>query len=161
MDITLNNKSLEKQKNISFYIKNLPNELIECIFSYVSLVPFDKKKFMMYITNYKADYAEYLSDLMAFHKNSMYREYIPYDGCRTHINDDIWNYVFFRKYDTKHMEMKTAFMYDVMKCKSFNKSQCYNILRKELSKDISNRSISRLKLDELRTILFTYYYRYN
>ena len=60
-----------------------------------------------------------------------------------------------------------TFMYDVMKCKTFNKSQCYNRIRKEISKDIvkvlnvSNRSISRLKLDELRTILFTYYYRYN
>ena len=64
-----------------------------------------------------------------------------------------------------------TFMNDVMKCKSFNKSQCFNRIRKEISKDIikkivleynlSNRSISRLKLDELRTILFTYLYRYN
>ena len=64
-----------------------------------------------------------------------------------------------------------TFMYDVMKCKTFNKSQCYNRIRKEISKDIvkeivlenniSNRSISRMKLDELRTILFTYLYRYN
>jgi hypothetical protein len=61
-------------------------------------------------------------------------------------------------------------MYD-MKWIRFNKSQCYNIIRKEISKDIitkivlennvSNRSISRMKVDELRIILFTYYYRYN
>ena len=62
-------------------------------------------------------------------------------------------------------------MNDVKNCKLLNKSQCYHIIRKEISKDIikkivlennlSNRSISRLKLDELRTILFTYLYRYN
>ena len=62
-------------------------------------------------------------------------------------------------------------MNDVKNCKLFDKSQCYHIIRKEISKDIIkkivletnvlNRSISRLKLDELRSILFTYLYRYN
>jgi hypothetical protein len=188
MDITLNNKSLEKHKNISFHIKNLPNELIECIFSYVSLVPFDKKEFIMYITNFKAYYTntnEYdllAFNLIEFNKNYWYLNNTPYlyghyIG-RTRINEDIWNYKFSTKYEPKTKEKiyntyttKTTFMYDVMKCKSFNKSHCYNIIRKEISKDIikrivleyniSNRSISRLKLDELRTILFTYYYRYN
>ena len=97
---------------------------------------------------------------------------------RTRITEDIWNYEFSTKYEPKTKEeiynkyiTKTTFMYDVIKCKFFNKSQCYNIIRKEISKDIfkkivlensiSNRSTSRLKLNELRTILFTYYYRYN
>jgi hypothetical protein len=63
-----------------------------------------------------------------------------------------------------------TFMYD-MKCIRLNKFQCYNIIRKEISTDIlkkivlennvSTRSISRMKMDELRTILFNYYYRYN
>ena len=92
INFILDNKLLEKRQNITFHIKNLPSELINYIFSYVSLVPFDKQELLMYITNYKADYAEYLCDLVAFHKNSMYRKDIPYDGCRTHINDDIWNY---------------------------------------------------------------------
>ena len=64
-----------------------------------------------------------------------------------------------------------TFMNDVMKCKFFNKSQCYTIIRKEISTDIfkknvlennvSTRSISLMKVGELRTILFNYYYRYN
>ena len=178
MEITLNNKSLEEQQNISFHIKNLPNELINYIFGYVSLVPFDKKELMTYITNYKADYAVYFNNLMAFHKNALYREDIQYDGCRTRIKEDIWNYEFYTKHEPKTKNeiyntyiMKSTFMDDVNNCKLFNKSQCYRIIRKEISKDIikkivlennlSNRSISRLKLDELRTILFTYLYRYN
>ena len=55
----------------------------------------------MYITNYKADYAVYFCDLMAFHTNSLYREDIPYNGCRTRINEDIWNYEFSTKYQPK------------------------------------------------------------
>ena len=176
MEITLNNKSLEEQQNISFHIKNLPNELINYIFGYVSLVPFDKKELMAYITNYKADYAVYFCNLWAFHKNALYREDIPYYGCRTRINENIWKYFFSTKYEPKTREeiyntyiMKTTFMNDIKNCKLFNKSQCYHIIRKEVSKDIikkivlknniSNRSLSRLKLDELRSILFTYLYR--
>ena len=63
-----------------------------------------------------------------------------------------------------------TFMYD-MRCIRLNKSQCYNIIRKEISTDIfkkkvlennvSTRSISRMKVDKSRTILFTYYYQYN
>ena len=144
----------------------------------MSLVPFDKKELMTYITNYKADYAVYFNNLMAFHKNALYREDIQYDGCRTRIKEDIWNYEFYTKHQPKTKNeiyntyiMKSTFMDDVNNCKLFNKSQCYRIIRKEISKDIikkivlennlSNRSISRLKLDELRTILFTYLYRYN
>ena len=188
MEITLNNKSLDKHQILSFHIKNLPNELINYIFSYVSLVPFDKKEFMMYITNYKAYYTNTeIYDLLAFDriafdrndwhfKNTPYL-YVHYIG-RTRINEDIWNYEFSTKYQPKTKNeiyntyiMKTTFMNDVKNCKLFNKSQCYHIIRKEISKDIikkivlennlSNRSISRLKLDELRTILFTYLYRYN
>ena len=44
------------------------------IFSYVSLVPFDKQELLMYITNYKADYKVYFFDLMAFNKNALCRE---------------------------------------------------------------------------------------
>ena len=61
---------------------------------------------MMYITNYKADYAVYFCDLMAFNYNALYREDIPYNGCRTRISDNIWNFVFIHKYDTKHKEKK-------------------------------------------------------
>ena len=60
----------------------------------MSLVPFDKKELMAYITNYKADYAVYFCNLMAFHKNALYREDIPYYGCRTRINENIWKYFF-------------------------------------------------------------------
>jgi hypothetical protein len=188
MDITLNNKSLEKQQNISFHIKNLPNELINYVFSYVSLVPFDKKEFIMYITNHKAYYINtelynlYGFDRLVFDKNDWYFNNTPlsYEDyiSRTRINENILKYEFSTKYEPKTKEQmyntyitKMTFMNDVMKCKSFNKSQCYNRIRKEISKDIvkdivlennlSNRSISRLKLDELRTILFTYLYRYN
>ena len=104
----------------------------------------------------------------------LYKHYIG----RTRINEDIWNYKFSTKYEPKTKKeiyntytTKMTFMNDVMKCKIFNKSQCNTIIRKELSTEIlkkivlennlSNRSISRLKLDELRTILFTYLYRYN
>ena len=188
MDITLNNKSLEEQQNISFHIKNLPNELINYIFGYVSLVPFDKKELMTYITNYKAYYTNteiydlLAFDRIAFDRNDWYLNNTPYlyghyiD--RTRIHKDIWNYKVSTKYQPKTKKeiyntytTKMTFMYDVMKCKTFNKSQCYNRIRKEISKDIvkeivlenniSNRSISRMKLDELRTILFTYLYRYN
>jgi len=173
MEITLNNKSLEEQQNLSFHIKNLPDELINYIFSYVSLVPFDKKELMSYITNHKAYYTNTrIYDLLAFDRNDLYLnnpQYL-YSHCigRTRINEDIWNYEFFQ---SNRNIMKRTFMYDVKQCKFFNKSQCYNIIRKEISTDIfkkivlennlSNRSISRLKLDELRTILFTYLYRYN
>ena len=182
MEITLNNKSSEKQQHISFHIKNLPNELINYIFSYMSFVPFDKKEFIMYITNFKAYYAitnEY--DLVAFNKNDWYLKNTPYGHYigRTHINENIWKYIFSSKYEPKTKKQiyntyipKMTFLYDdVIKCKYFNKPQCYHIIRKEISKDtikkivlennISNRFISRLKLNELRTILFTYYYRYN
>jgi len=80
----------------------------------------------MYITNCKAYYADNFGDLMAFHNNPIYRK----DGCRTHINLNIWNYVFYRKYGTKPKEVKKTFMYDdVIKCNYFNKSQCYNSIR--------------------------------
>ena len=183
MEITLNNKSLEKQQSIIFHIKNLPNELINYIFGYMSFVPFDKKELMTYITNHKAYYINtelynlFAVDRLAFDKNEcdlnnttiLYGNYI----CRTRINEDIWDYEFATKYEPKTKKeiykyiMKRTFMYDVKQCKYFNKSECYRIIRKEISKDIvkvlnvSNRSISRLKLDELRTILFTYSYRYN
>ena len=182
MEITLNNKSSEKQQNISLQIKKLPNELINVIFSYVSLVPFDekelmpyiiKKELMSYITNHKAYYTNTrIYDLLAFDRNDLYLnnpQYL-YSHCigRTRINEDIWNYEFFQY---NRYIMKRTFMYDVKQCKFFNKSQCYNIIRKEISKDIfkkivlenniSNRYISRLKLNELRTIVFTYLYRYN
>ena len=137
----------------------------------------------MYITNYKAYYTNTeVYDLLAFDRNDLYLnnpQYL-YRHCigRTRITEDIQNYEFSTKYEPKTKEeiyntyiMKTTFMYVVMKCKTFNKSQCYNRIRKEISKDIvkeivlvnniSNRSISRMKLDELRTILFTYVYRYN
>ena len=123
MDVSLDNQLLDKRQNLTFHIKT-------------ATFPIDKKEFIMCTTNYKADYADNFGDLMAFHNNSIYRKDIPNDGCRTHINDNIWNYVFYRKYDTKHKETKTTFMYDVMKCKTFNKSQCYNRIRKEISKDI-------------------------
>ena len=173
MEITLNNKSLEEQQNLSFHIKNLPDELINYIFGYVSLVPFDKKEFIMYITNYKAYYTNTeVYDLLAFDRNDLYLnnpQYL-YSHCigRTRLNEDIWNYEFFQY---NRYIMKRTFMYDVKQCKFFNKSQCYYIIRKEISKDIfkkivlknniSNRYISRLKLNELRTIVFTYLYRYN
>jgi hypothetical protein len=51
MDVSLDNQLLEKRQNLTFHIKNLPNELMNCIFIYVSLVPFDKKEFIMYTTN--------------------------------------------------------------------------------------------------------------
>ena len=180
MDFTLNNKSSEK--HISLHIKNLPNELINVIFSYVSLVPFNKKELMSYIikkelmsyiTNHKAYYTNTrIYDLLAFDRNDLYLnnpQYL-YSHCigRTRINEDIWNYEFFQY---NRFIMKRTFMYDVKQCKFFNKSQCYYIIRKEISKDIfkkivlknniSNRYISRLKLNELRTIVFTYLYRYN
>ena len=188
MDISLDKQILGKLQNISFHIKNLPNELIECIFSYVSLVPFDKKEFIMYITNHKAYYINtelynlYGFDRLVFDKNDWYFNNTPlsYEDyiSRTRINENILKYEFSTKYEPKTKEemyntyiTKMTFMNDVMKCKSFNKSQCYNRIRKEISKDkvkeivlennISNRSISRMKLDELRTILFTYLYRYN
>ena len=56
MDVSLDNQLLEKRQNLSFHITNLPNELINYIFGYMSFVPFDKKEFIMYITNYKAYY---------------------------------------------------------------------------------------------------------
>ena len=154
----------------------------------MSLVPFDKKELMTYITNYKAYYTNtelynlFAVDRLVFDKSNWYCNNTPtlYGNyiSRTRINEDIWDYEFGTKYEPKTKNeiyntymMKTTFMYDVMKCKTFNKSQCYNRIRKEISKDkveeivlennISNRSISRMKLDELRTILFTYLYRYN
>ena len=64
-----------------------------------------------------------------------------------------------------------TFMNDVMKCKFFYKSQYNTIIRKEISTDIlkkivlennvSTRSISRMKVNEIRPILFNYYYKYN
>ena len=153
MDITLNNKSLEKHQNLSFHIKNLPNELINYIFSYVSLVPFDKKEFIMYITNYKAYYTNTkIYDLLAFDRiafemNELYLNNTPYlyehHIGRTRINKGIWKYEFSTKYEPKTKEeiyntytTKTTFMCDVYKCIFFNKSQCYHIIRKEISKDI-------------------------
>ena len=142
----------------------------------------------MYITNYKAYYTNtelynlFAVGRLVFDKNNWYCNNTPtlYGNyiSRTRINEDIWDYEFSTKYEPKTKNeiyntyiMKTTFMYVVMKCKTFNKSQCYNRIRKEISKDkvkeivlennISNRSISRMKLDELRTILFTYLYRYN
>ena len=182
MDITLN-KSSEKQQNMSFHIKNLLNESINYIFSYVSLVPFYKKELMAYITNCKAYYTNteiydlLAFDRIAFDRNDWYLNNTPYlyghyIG-RTRINEDIWNYKFSTKYEPKTKKeiyeyiMKRTFMYDVKQCKYFNKSQCFNRIRKEISKDIikvlnvSNRSISRMKVDELRMIVFNYYYRYN
>ena len=111
MEITLNNKSLEEQQNLSFHIKNLPDELINYIFGYVSLVPFDKKEFMMYITNHKAYYINtelynlFAVDRLAFDKNecdlnnttTLYGNYI----CRTRTNKDIWDYEFATKYEPK------------------------------------------------------------
>jgi hypothetical protein len=184
MDDILDNQLLEKRQNLSFHIKNLPNELINYIFGYMSFVPFDKKKFIMYITNYKEYYTNtelynlFAVDRLVFDKSNWYCNNTPtlYGNfiSRTRINEDIWDYEFGTKYEPKTKNeicntyiMKRTFMYDVMKCKTFNKSQCYNRIRKEISKDIvkvlnvSNRSVSRLKLDELRTILFTYLYRYN
>ena len=132
MEITLNNKSLEEQQNISFHIKNLPNELINYIFRYVSLVPFDKKELITYITNYKAYYTNTeIYDLLAFDriafdrndwhfKNTPYL-YVHYIG-RTRINEDIWNYEFSTKYEPKTKKeiyktytTKMTFMNDVMK----------------------------------------------
>ena len=152
MYITLNNKSLEKQQNISFHIKNLPNELINYVFSYVSLVPFDKKEFIMYITNHKAYYINtelynlYGFDRLVFDKNDWYFNNTPlsYEDyiSRTRINESILKYEFSTKYEPKTKKeiykyiMKRTFMYDVKQCKYFNKSECYRIIRKEISKDI-------------------------
>ena len=62
---------------------------------------------------------------------------------RTRINEGIWKYEFSTKYEAKTKEeiyntytTKTTFMCDVYKCIFFNKSQCYHIIRKEISKDI-------------------------
>ena len=99
MDFILDNQLLEKRQNITFHIKNLASELINYIFSYVSHVPFDKKEFIMYITNYKAYYTNteiydlLAFDRIAFDRNDWYLNNTPYlyghyIG-RTRINEDI------------------------------------------------------------------------
>jgi len=142
----------------------------------------------MYITNNKAFYThtnEYdllAFNLIEFNKNYWYLKNPPYlyghYVGRTRINEDILNYEFSTKYEPKTKKeiynthtTKMTFMNNVMKCKFFNKSQCNTIMRKEISTDIlkkivlennvSTRSISRMMVNELRTILFNYYYRYN
>ena len=75
MGSILDNQLLEKKQNSPFHIKNLPNELINYIFSYVSLVSFDKKEMMMYIIYYKAKYFSYsdiFSELISFNGKNMY-----------------------------------------------------------------------------------------
>ena len=153
MDVSLDNQLLEKRQYITFHIKNLPNELINYIFGYMSFVPFDKKEFIMYITNHKAYYINtelynlYGFDRLVFDKNDWYFNNTPlsYEDyiSRTRINENILKYEFSTKYEPKTKEQmyntyitKMTFMNDVMKCKSFNKSQCFNRIRKEISKDI-------------------------
>ena len=123
MDFILDNQLLEKRQNITFHIKNLPSELINYIFSYVSLVPFDKKGFIMYITNCKAYYTNteiydlLAFDRIAFDKNDWYLNNTPYlyghyIG-RTRIHEDIWIISFSlsmnqkqRKKSTIHIQRK-------------------------------------------------------
>ena len=133
MNFILDNKLLlEKRQNVTFHIKNLPSELINYIFSYVSLVPFDEKEFIMYITNCKAYYTNteiydlLAFDRIAFDRNDWYLNNTPYlyghyIG-RTRIHEDIWNYKVSTKYQPKTKKeiyntytTKMTFMYDVMK----------------------------------------------
>jgi hypothetical protein len=54
------------------------------IFGYLSLVSFDKKEFMIYITNYKAHHTIYTRefDQIAFDMDDCYRNNPPYTyGC--------------------------------------------------------------------------------
>jgi hypothetical protein len=73
----------------------------------VSLVSFDKKEMMMYITYYKAKYFSYsdiFSELISFNGKNMYHNnhlYCPFSGV-TRIRDNIWNYVYFSKYAPKY-----------------------------------------------------------
>ena len=123
MDVSLDKQILGKLQNISFHIKNLPNELIECIFSYVSLVPFDKKKFMMYTTNYKAYYTNTgIYHLLAFDRIEFERNYWDLNNFpflyehyigRTRIHEDTWIISFSlsmnqkqRKKSTIHIQRK-------------------------------------------------------
>ena len=83
MDVSLDNQLLEKQQNLSFHIKNLPNELINYIFGYMSFVPFDKKEFIIYITNHKAYYINtelynlFAVGRLVFDKNNWYCNNTP------------------------------------------------------------------------------------
>ena len=77
----------------------------------MSLVPFDKKGFIMYITNCKAYYTNTeIYDLLAFERisfewNELYLNNAPYlyehyIGI-TRINEGIWNYKVSTKYQPK------------------------------------------------------------
>lgn len=46
----------ENKKDIVFNIKQLPNELINYVFSYISLIPFDKEDFNNYYKENKLEY---------------------------------------------------------------------------------------------------------
>lgn len=102
----------EKRQNVEFNINQLPNELIKYVFSYLSLMPFDKDDFKAYYDKNKLLYKNYdiiYTSLNGVDNNTPYnynRSYLLgytkenkryYDnpnlyGCEVRLIDDIYRF---------------------------------------------------------------------